>query len=242
MSDVVHLGNQTDSAIAGGVHPSDRIRFAFVEGIVVILDFATQNYFALNERGSTIWRSILDGADEPLDRDTRAFIDDCRQRGFLVDGTQSPSGTPSVRSASTSLLARAGLWTPLAIICLYRAASLLRVRGFAHVYAFHDAFGHRLPVTRRASQVDESLRAFYRAESVIPMPGAPEDCLPRSLALYAYLRSVGFPCTHLIGIRRYPSLTMHAWVEVDGRVVADSAASREFVVLARIGIGGAAAG
>ena len=85
------------------------------------------------------------------------------------------------------------------------------------------------------SQVDGALDAFYRAESVVPMPNAPDDCLPRSLALFVYLRAIGFACEHLIGVRRYPSLTMHAWVEVDGRVVADRASSQEFVPLARIG-------
>lgn len=217
--------------------PAPTIRFAFVDGIVVVLDFATQNYFALNERGSAIWRAFLDGAKAADDAEARAFLDECRCRGLIIDNDEDAPAPPDVSQAGTSLppLARAGLWTPLAIACLRRAARQLRFRGFAAVHATHLALNARLPAGRPAADLDGALPAFYRGESVVPMPGAPDDCLPRSLALFAYLRSLGFAAVHLIGVRRYPSLTMHAWVEVDGRVVADRAASREFVVLVHIG-------
>lgn len=230
------LATMQSSLVTHG-KPAPTIRFAFVDGIVVVLDFATQNYFALNEKGSAIWRAFLDGAEASDDAEARAFLDECRYRGLIIDDDKCAPAPPNVSRAGKSppAFASAGLWTPLAITCLWRAARQLRVRGFAAVHAMHLALDARLPAGRPAADLDDALPAFYRGESVVPMPGAPDDCLPRSLALFAYLRSLGFAAVHLIGVRRYPSLTMHAWVEVDGRVVADRTTSKEFVVLVNIG-------
>ena len=169
------------------------------------------------------------------DSDIRDFIDDCCSRGLVVSTRTARPKSTKARAVSVGLLARFGLWTPLAIQSLRRADRQLRRRGFSFAHAYHDAYFAGLYAMRPAAELGSALVSFYRAESFVPMPGAPDDCLPRSLALFAYLRSLGFQAEHLIGVRRYPSLTMHAWVEVEGDVVADRIASKEFVPLACIG-------
>lgn len=228
--------SQSEPSKTGTValRPSDRIFFAFVDGIVVILDRTTDSYFALNERASTIWRALLKG-EMVVDQETSDFIADCHSRGLLVEMEAAPAKPAKSRPASIGLLACAGLWTLLAIRSLQRSNRQLRRHGFSFAHTDHEVRCAGLPATRPVADLDRALAAFYRAESVVPMPGAPDDCLPRSLALFAYLRSLCFPAEHLIGVRRYPSLTMHAWVEVDGYVVADREEAKEFVPIARFG-------
>lgn len=52
----------------------------------------------------------------------------------------------------------------------------------------------------------------------------PKRCLPRSLALRAMLAARGTPARIAIGVRRSGErVEAHAWVEVEGELVADSA-------------------
>jgi hypothetical protein len=78
-----------------------------------------------------------------------------------------------------------------------------------------------------------ALLAFSRAENCFSVGDSRIDCLPRSLALHRFLRSVGIGAEHCIGVRRFP-FGAHAWVEITGSVVLDSPAFvRDFHVIAR---------
>jgi hypothetical protein len=82
--------------------------------------------------------------------------------------------------------------------------------------------------------LERAVAAFGHAENFFILKRAPQDCLPRSLALFRFLRLVGVPAEHCIGVRRYPFLA-HAWVEHGDRVVHDHPAHpRTFTTLARI--------
>jgi len=67
----------------------------------------------------------------------------------------------------------------------------------------------------------DALRAFLIAENFVAFRNSPDDCLPRSLSLFRFLRSIGIPAIHRIGGRRVPVLKMHAWVEVNSKVLLD---------------------
>lgn len=70
-----------------------------IDGETVVLDVASAVYLATNASGTTLWRSLVEGATRPqlikllidtygIDEDTAAtsvdaFVDACRQRGFL---------------------------------------------------------------------------------------------------------------------------------------------------------------
>ena len=78
------------------------------------------------------------------------------------------------------------------------------------------------------------MRAFGRAENFFALRKAPRDCLPRSIALFSFLRELGLPAEHRIGVDRYP-FRAHAWVETDGRVLADHSGNAVvFTTIARI--------
>jgi hypothetical protein len=87
------------------------------------------------------------------------------------------------------------------------------------------------PAARLASRAE---RAFSRAENLYLLRSAPRDCLPRSLALYRFLLSVGVPAEHCIGVQRFP-FEAHAWVECGGRAVNESSGlTRGYTELARL--------
>jgi len=52
------------------------------------------------------------------------------------------------------------------------------------------------------------------------------QCLQRSAALVCLLRELGMPATLVIGAQRLP-FQAHAWPEIDGRVINDSASAVE---------------
>lgn len=78
-----------------------------------------------------------------------------------------------------------------------------------------------VPVQRstRPRHAGSDLAKFRAAENFVILPRAPSDCLPRSLALFLYLRSSGHEAIHKLGVTSKPGINMHAWVELDGRAV-----------------------
>jgi hypothetical protein len=66
------------------------------------------------------------------------------------------------------------------------------------------------------TDIDDDLRRFVRAETFLLSKLGNRDCLPRSLALFIYLRSLGHQVRHVIGVARFP-FDAHAWVEKDGQ-------------------------
>ncbi|MBP0483655.1 lasso peptide biosynthesis B2 protein [Sagittula salina] len=73
------------------------------------------------------------------------------------------------------------------------------------------------PVLRDA----DVLGAFCRAESFLPSRLGDLDCLPRALALFAFLRHASRRPVFVIGVKRFP-FTAHAWVELGGKPVLEN--------------------
>src|SRR3954468_5707502 len=73
---------------------ADTIRFGSFDGVVVILELVSGQYFALDEIASEHWRRLLDhrgdrsaavaAVESTERRGFEAFIDDCLHRQFLV--------------------------------------------------------------------------------------------------------------------------------------------------------------
>jgi hypothetical protein len=147
--------------------------------------------------------------------DLLRFGEDCLSQGLLLD---TPQTTPSIRRRTVRphflLTLRAWRW-------LVRCDAGLRRRGLAEIWA--EAV-ERAPAASGAAdpgRLQRALRAFSRAELLHISAMAPNDCLPRSLALFAFLRGVGVPVRHHIGFELDYGRA-HAWVECDGNVIADS--------------------
>ena len=228
-----------DARAANGERPADHagsglvvspdVRFAVLDGTVVLLELTSAEYFAFDDVGSDFWLRLVDPRIElqtalgelraergdVVDR----FVDDCLRRNLLTRGTPVSVSPPSPRLGRRSTTSSWFL-TPRAWYHLARTWAALRLRGFGPVY-------RRLlverPFQRPASPdlVDRAVRSFVRAENLFWFRDAPDDCLPRSLALFSFLRALGLPATHKIGGMRYPGLLMHAWVESSERALID---------------------
>jgi hypothetical protein len=214
------------------VRASNAIRYAKMDGLIVILDLRSEQYHIMDDRATSIWQSILaangdvDGGAEyylagcgdpgPAAREQYAnFVSRCIEMGFLEDARTADRAVPKrgVRSVRRMLGLQAW-WS------LLRTGYLLRKNGFGRTYqAYELSYGARqsaLPQAEARRFLEPALAAFLRAENFIWFGKSPDDCLPRSLSLFSFLRSVGIEANHRIGGRRVPTLTMHAWVEFAG--------------------------
>ncbi len=227
------------------LYPTSDVRARAVDGLVVLLDLRSGSYVVLDRVATAMWQVLTsisgrarqlavlgERFDAPADRletDLAAFARECGERGFLGPEPPAAEGTPVRRRPARGLLA-ARAWLSL----LGTSRSIAR-RGFSDTYRRYA----RLP--RPAADPDDvealvsrAEAAFSRAESFFVLRRAPRDCLPRSLALFRFLRSAGVPAEHCIGVQRFP-FEAHAWVECRGSVVHDAAAfTGRFTELARL--------
>jgi hypothetical protein len=228
--------------------PAAPIRHAVVDGSVVILDLRRGTYRLLDRVASAMWsaftggdamdddavvRSLLERfAVEPdrLRHDVAAFRATCVADGLLVAAHADDfSQSAAPRGASRRIVFPAlAAWNHLA-----GTALLLRRRGFAAAYRAAAACSAAARTHGDDAALDRASRAFARAENFFVARRAPDDCLPRSLALFRFLRAMGLPAVHVIGVRRAPFYA-HAWVECHDRVVLDADHRPDLTTLARI--------
>jgi hypothetical protein len=226
---------------------SEFVRHCTLDGRVVVLDLRVGTYLVFDAVASTMWNIMLTSVDESdrverlaadfdvssdrVRKDLAAFARSCAERNLVSDPAASVVSESAERVSGTNARAR-----PPTIFhawqCLYTTRRTLARRGFScayqRIYDLPKAAGDPDGVRLRAA-----LRAFSRAENFFPAGDARIDCLPRSLALLQFVRSVGIGAEHCIGVRRFP-FGAHAWVEVAGTVVHDSPAFvRDFHVIAR---------
>ncbi len=231
------------------LHPTSDVRFRAVDGLVVLLDLRTASYVVLDRVATAMWQVLTSHADEArrlaelaerfdapggvLRGDLDAFARDCLERGFLAPEPPAPAASPAGPERGDA--ARGALAVRAWLSLLATSRSIAR-RGFSDTYRRYA----RLP--RPASGGGEDVgalvsraeRAFSRAENFFVLRSAPRDCLPRSLALFRFLRSVGVPAEHCIGVQRFP-FEAHAWVECGGSVVLDAPSfTRGYAEIARL--------
>jgi hypothetical protein len=193
------------------------------------MDLRRGEYFGFDRSSAVQWLRIQRGdAEDPA---ARAMIAQARTMGWIVDAPASARAP--VRPAAR---ARASPSVLLAWRCMAHVVIGLKLRGFGGAYARALALDAALPAQGSSPEsVERVLRAFARAESVV-LPGLGfTDCLPRSLALFSFLRRCGLAATHRIGVQRFPFFA-HAWVEHGGVVLRDRAdAVSKFTPIATIG-------
>lgn len=218
------------------LHPTGEIRYRTVDGLTVLLDLRTGSYVVLDRVATAMWE-VLTSIPDPgsriaelerrfdapaarLEADLAEFAGSCMERGFL-QAAPPPRDAPPPRARPSRVALTLRAW--LSLLATTRS---LAGRGFSETYRRYA----RRPLPECCREEMDALvaraeRAFSRAENFFMLRNAPRDCLPRSLALYRFLRSVGVPAEHCIGVQRFP-FEAHAWVEAGGRVVHDS---RDFV-------------
>lgn len=179
-------------------------RWVDLSGTTILLDARRGSYLALGPEDSRTWHRLLTSAetgchDEAVDR----LRTQAAQLGLL----DAPSFPPPSRQAPRKPTLAWAAW------CIVRAGLMLRVRGFLPAYRWASA--SRLVAPTATATLRPALTTFFRAEHAFVSPLGLADCLPRSLALFAFLAASGLSVTHVIGVRRFP-FAAHAWVEHDG--------------------------
>jgi len=217
----------------------------FVATDLILLDLVHGDYIIFDEVATAMWQcliserlslvqslttllSIFNAEPAQLERDLSTFVSRCLARGWLRETDTADSLTPGDVSPLQGMhtnLHQAGDWGwPGAWFCLVCTEHELNHKGLAGIFASWPELGE--PVNQTVLSPQEQLRlqaglkAFRFAENFYISPRTPDDCLPRSLALFRFLRRMGLPAEHCLGFERFAS-GAHAWVECDGNVLLD---------------------
>jgi Transglutaminase-like superfamily len=196
------------------------VRWAEVDGVVYVLDLRRGAYSALDPAWSPAWLAAVgDGPaqSEPASDgpEAAALIGAARRRGWISDVPDA--GAPIRPDAVLPMLCRVRP-SLAAWYALVRAGLQLR-RGFWPAYSALARGG--APQRGGTVGIADATSAFLRAEQAFVSRLGVEDCVPRSFALFRFLRDgCGLRAEHVIGIRRYP-FSAHAWVQYDGVPVFD---------------------
>jgi hypothetical protein len=226
---VMRFEAPSDDGTGRSVRAAKHVRYAVLDGFVIVLDLRAGNYVALDQAASESWIRLLESGITPdAPSKDAAFFADCERRGYLTQG------------AHTSIVARQRIRrSPLvppafyAFYTLMRTARNLKEHGFARTY---DELASLIPpaCSNDPKLVLRGKSAIAFAENFYTASKAPSDCLPRSLAIYRILLQAGLAPVHRIGVARMP-FQAHAWVECGGKPVRDSEDFvRQFTVIAEL--------
>ncbi len=217
-----------------------------LDGLAIILDLRSGEYLTLNRTASAMWQALLSCDDRAaaiaavrarigspavqleeagprigspparLEADFDAFSRSCLERGLACE---QAAAAPPVRLRQRCARPSAAR----ALASLLVTTRCLSRDGFARTYARYARLERPRAGVRSGARLAAAERAFAHAELVYVIPTAPRDCLPRSLALWRFLNSVGIDASHRIGVRRFP-FGAHAWTQVGERVIFDDPA------------------
>ena len=123
--------------------------------------------------------------------------------------------------------------TPSADVrCVRRFASAIAVARLGALHLLLGLAKRVVPVATLAAWASRRRRPRLASRDLVisrvlragAIVGSPDrDCLQRSLLLYRELCRIGAPATLVVGVRKVDhTLAGHAWVRLDGEVVAES--------------------
>lgn len=230
---------------------SEHIRHVQIDDVIVLLDIRAGRYLLIEDVAAEMWDGLCrnrtpeqivddistryDAARDQVAQDFAQFLASCRANGYWDDAPAAPA-LPVVPHSATSFAAGRHFLTLRAWLALLASWMTLKTGGF---HGLHGAAQRLAAMPRGAGQPDAQLlqraeAAFLRAENFFILKSAPQDCLPRSMAMYRFLHGLGLPVRHRIEVERYP-LTMHAWVECDGEPVLNDPDAGRMTVIATTG-------
>ena len=113
-----------------------------------------------------------------------------------------------------------------------RLGSAIAVARLAALHLLLGLARHVVPVSGLAAWASRRRRPRLTSRDLVigrvlragAIVGSPDrDCLQRSLLLYRELCRIGAPATLVVGVRKVDhALAGHAWVRLDGNVIAES--------------------
>lgn len=222
---------------------TEHVLQGFVANDLILLDLAHGEYIIFDEVATAMWQCltserlslddsltslqrIFNAEPAQLERDLSTFVNRCLVRGWLREkdtaNSLAPGEVSPLQSVATNFTRGWG-W-PGAWLCLACTERELNKKGLSGIFASWPELGKPVDQTFLSPQeqlhLQAALKAFRFAENFYISPRAPDDCLPRSLALFRFLRRMGIPAEHCLGFERFAS-GAHAWVECDGNVLLD---------------------
>jgi len=126
------------------------------------------------------------------------------------------------------------LMTLVALKWLQYMGRLARENQLSSLYCALADGCIEVPVVDHQKPFERCLIVQRFAENFVKLPRSPSDCLPRSLALYFFLRGQGHAASHHLGVTLKPGLNMHAWVEMKDVPVLNDVLLEDYRVLNRI--------
>ena len=202
---------------------------------VILLCLNSGKFLGLDSSARAIWNSLVTGcnkveAAERLCRDfaiesasalkeVELFIQNCQNQSLIeISELSSTNRYPSPIDQRSCCFVQLSFFR--AIASLITTRTLLRFGGFAKAYwstaAVSKRFGIESNTTNKS--IAQALQVFLRAEGLLPSSKAANDCLFRSLALFRFLRMIGAPVVHHIGIIEHP-FESHAWVTFENNAL-----------------------
>lgn len=218
-----------------------------LQGTLVLLDLRSECYFAFDSVATLMWKALLitNSQDEALETlrdklvvneprlatDLEAFRGRCLERGWMQESEPKPRILPPTLPIARR---RQGFLFLRAWLSLFRTVQKLSAAGLGCVYKEYTAEPISITTSENTDALlSRALAAFAMAENFFIIRNAPKDCVPRSLALFKFLRSLGLTVEHCIGVRAFP-FQAHAWVEYRDCVLHDNPSRKlEFTTLAR---------
>ena len=204
-----------------------------------LLDTRSGRFFGLDPQDSCHWLALnaggavdgLSDADDPL-------LAEARDRGWVLPPTETPPhrcrphGSAPIAMPNLRRRGRAAH----AYACLARSYLSIRFLPFSMAYTWAARAVSAAPATP-PPDLHRVLTQFSWAERALWSRRGMDDCLPRSLALFVFLRQAGLPVIHRIGVCRYP-FRSHAWVEHEAvPLLDDSARIARYTPIATLGGG-----
>ena len=175
-----------------------------VEDCVVVLDERQGRYSAIGADGVAAWDRAVESAAEDGDR---PLVESFIARGWMSREAPAARRSSPVRRAAPRRARVGG-----ALVCLVRAFAEVRYRGFAASYGRAKRVAEGAALSKAVAQSDAALEAavarFHRAEAWVLSTRELADCLPRSLALFTYLRGPDSTCVIGSGSSSIPSRRM----------------------------------
>ncbi|MFW2438266.1 MAG: lasso peptide biosynthesis B2 protein [Arenicellales bacterium] len=201
---------------------SSHIRWCEIEGSIIVLDILCDAYFALDQETSRAWIAYTKD-DVPLPVKVAEAFD--RNNWLHQTSLKTACSDPPVQVGLSK-----SRWF-LGIISLVSARWMLKRHGFSQAYQSAAMWTNINSVP--STSINDDLKRFLAAEAWLPSFLGDRDCLPRSLALFTYLRRLGHPVSHVIGVSRFP-FDAHAWVEYDGTPLLEYEVEQKLLPNARI--------
>lgn len=197
-----------------------------VDDVVFILDSISGQYYGLPPKQAELWllffpdRASSGKRLDMFERDDAAsFLTLLREKNWIVDAKGMHQRQTRARSAAPVWQFTPGLD---AFYCLIRVSFTLRFVGFHAAYSWAKLYATPMQnvgvSAAKPLEFDAAMENFYRAERFLISHRGLDDCLPRSLALFIYLRRCGLYARHVIGVKRFPFVA-HAWVEYASKIL-----------------------